>query len=259
VVLGRSRIQVTRLAFGTGTNGGAVQAALGQQEFTRLVRYAYDRGIRFFETAEAYVTPGMLGEALKGLPRDSYQLMSKVTTFHSGIDPRAKFDELRRISRTEYFDIMLLHWQHSADWPETTKRWQDGILDAQQKKTIRTHGASVHGLPALRQMPGTNWLDVGLIRVNHNGARMDGPTSEDSNHPDNVTEVVDHIHTLKKEGLGVIGMKLCGGGQFERSHDDRAKAMRFAFQNAGVDSATVGFKNTQEIDEAISNLNLALA
>jgi aryl-alcohol dehydrogenase-like predicted oxidoreductase len=113
VVLGRSNVQVTRLAFGTGTNSGAVQAALGQQEFTRLIRYAYDRGIHFFETAEAYTTPGMLGEALKGLPRDSYQLMSKVTTFHQGIDPQAKFDELRRISQTEYFDIMLLHWQHS--------------------------------------------------------------------------------------------------------------------------------------------------
>jgi len=34
----------------------------------------------------------------------------------------------------------------------------------------------VHGLPALRQMPGTTWLDVGLIRINHNGVRMDGPT-----------------------------------------------------------------------------------
>jgi predicted aldo/keto reductase-like oxidoreductase len=252
-------MEVTRLAFGTGTDGGAVQAALGQQEFTRLVRYAYDRGIRFFETAEAYQTPGMLGEALKGLPRDSYHLMSKVTTFHQGIDPQAKFDELRRISQTEYFDIMLLHWQHAADWPETTRRWQDGILEAQQRKIIRTHGASVHGLPALRQMPGNTWLDVGLIRINHNGARMDGPTYEDTNHPDNVSEVVDHIHKLKKDGLGVIGMKLCGGGQFEHSHGDRVKAMRFAFQNAGVDCATVGFKSTQEIDEAISNMNLALS
>jgi aryl-alcohol dehydrogenase-like predicted oxidoreductase len=259
VVLGRSKVQVTRLAFGTGTDGGAVQAALGQQEFTRLVRYAHDRGIRFFETAEAYQTPAMLGEALKGLPRDSYQLMSKVTTFHEGIDPQVKFDELRRTSQTEYFDIMLLHWQHTADWPETTKRWQDGILQAQQKNIIRTHGASVHGLPALRQMPGVNWLDVGLIRINHNGARMDGPTYDDKNYPANVSEVVDHIHKLKKEGLGVIGMKLCGGGQFQNSHDDRAKAMKFAFQNAGVDSATIGFKNTQEIDEAITNMNLALA
>jgi len=90
VVLGRSNLNVTRLAFGTGTDGGAVQAGLGQKEFTRLVHYAYDHGIRFFETAEAYQTPAMLGEALKGLPRDSYQLMSKVTTFHEGIDPQAE-------------------------------------------------------------------------------------------------------------------------------------------------------------------------
>jgi len=41
VALGRSQIQVTRLAFGTGTDSGAVQAALGQKEFTRLVHYAY--------------------------------------------------------------------------------------------------------------------------------------------------------------------------------------------------------------------------
>jgi predicted aldo/keto reductase-like oxidoreductase len=259
VVLGRSNIAVTRLAFGTGTDSGAVQAALGQQEFTRLVHYAYDHGIRFFETAEAYKTPGMLGEALKGLPRDSYHLMSKVTTFHEGIDPQAKFDELRRISQTEYFDIMLLHWQHTPDWPQATARWQAGIQEAQSRKIIRSHGASVHGLPALRQMPGNKWLDVGLIRINHSGARMDGPTYEDTNHPDNVSEVVDHIHQLKGDGLGVIGMKLCGGGQFVNSHDDRVKAMRFAFNHAGVDAATVGFKSTQEIDEAIDNLNLALA
>ena len=48
VVPSRSKVEATRLAFGTGTNSGGVQAALGQQGFTRLIRYAYDRGIRFF-------------------------------------------------------------------------------------------------------------------------------------------------------------------------------------------------------------------
>src|SRR5260370_1011005 len=138
-----------------GDGGVGVQGAVGQQEFTRLVRYAHDRGIRVFETAEGYQTPAMLGEALKGLPRNSYQLMSKVTTFHQGIDPQAKFDELRRISQTEYFDIMLLHWQHTADWPETTTRWQDRLLVAQQSKIIRTHDASGNRLPALRQIAHT--------------------------------------------------------------------------------------------------------
>ncbi len=75
---------------------------------------------------------------------------------------------------------------------------------------------------------------------------MDRPTYEDTNHPDNVSEVVRHIQQLKTEGLGVIGMKLCGGGQFVNSHDNRVKAMRFAFQNAGVHAATVGFKSRRK-------------
>jgi len=120
VTLGDSGMKVTRLAFGTGSNNGHVQAALGQKEFSRLIAYAYDRGIRFFETAEAYMTPGMLGEALKPYPRDSYQLMNKVTT-DTGVDPMKRFDEMRRVSQTEYFDIMLLHWQHTGDWMEETK------------------------------------------------------------------------------------------------------------------------------------------
>src|SRR5271165_6635205 len=78
VTLGKSGVKVTRLAFGTGSVSGRVQRELGQDEFTRLVRYAYDRGIRFFETAESYgEMHKMLGIALKGIPRDTYRLMSK--------------------------------------------------------------------------------------------------------------------------------------------------------------------------------------
>ena len=89
VTLGRSDVKVTRLAFGTGSMSGRVQESLGQEGVTRLVRYAYDRGIRFFETSESYgAMPRMLGVALKGLPRDSYRIMNKVTTFHQ-VDPQA--------------------------------------------------------------------------------------------------------------------------------------------------------------------------
>src|SRR5215467_15334183 len=162
VTLGNSGVQVTRLALGTGTISGRVQRELGQDAFTRLVRHAYDSGIRFFETAESYgEMHRMLGNALKGIPRDSYQLMSKVTT-RDGVDPQQKFDELRRLANTEYFDIMLLHWQHSGTWPTDTRRWQDGILEAESKKAIVSHGASVHGLPALRQVPSNQWLQIAM-------------------------------------------------------------------------------------------------
>jgi aryl-alcohol dehydrogenase-like predicted oxidoreductase len=256
VTLGKSGVQVTRLAFGTGSFSGRVQRDLGQDGFTKLVRYAYDRGIRFFETAESYgEMHRMLGVALKGIPRDSYRIMSKVTT-REGVNPQEKFDELRKLANTEYFDIMLLHWQHTATWPADTARWQDGIQEAQSKKAIVSRGASVHGLPALRQVPANKWLDVAMIRVNHKGASMDAEDYATAG-LGNVPEVVTHVHEVRKNGMGVISMKLVGEGTFGR--EDRQAAMRFAFQNAGVDCVTVGYKNTAEIDEAIENLNLALA
>jgi aryl-alcohol dehydrogenase-like predicted oxidoreductase len=257
VTLGKSGVKVTRLAFGTGTLGGRVQRELGQDQITRLVRYAYDRGIRFFETAESYgEMHRMLGVALSGIPRDSYRLMSKVTT-HEGVDPLQKIDELRKLANTDYFDVMLLHWQHVATWPADTIRWQDGILEAQVRHAVIGHGASVHGLPALRQFPGNKWLQVAMIRMNHKGTRMD---AEDYNTDGlgNVSEVVAHVKQVRKEGMGVISMKLVGEGAFT-TREDRQAAMRYAFRQAGVNCVTVGYKNTAEIDEAIENVNLALA
>lgn len=256
VTLGNSGQKVTRLAFGTGTRNGYVQHALGQKEFSRLVAYAYERGIRFFETSESYMTPAMLGEALKPYPRDSYQLMSKVTT-DPGADPAARFEEMLATHKTDYFDIMLLHWQHTGDWVETTKPWQDGIIAAQEKKIVRTRGCSVHGLPALREVPKFNWLQVAMIRMNHQGAVMDAAVA-DSGQPGNVPEVVQHVQQVKKEGMGVISMKLVGEGRFTQ-RADRQESLRFAFRHAGVDAVTIGFKNTQEIDEAIENINMAFA
>ena len=257
VTLGKSDVKVTRLAFGTGTFAGRVQRALGQDEFTRLVRYAYDRGIRFFETAESYgEMHQMLGIALKGIPRDSYRLMSKVTT-REGVNPQEKIDELRRLANTEYFDVMLLHWQHVASWPTDSMRWQDGILEAESRKAVIAHGASVHGLPALRQVPENKWLEIAMIRMNHKGTAMD---AEDyaTRGPGNVSEVVTHVKQARSAGMGVISMKLAGEGTFT-NREDRKAAMMYAFRNAGVDSVTVGYKDTEEIDEAIENLNLDLA
>jgi 1-deoxyxylulose-5-phosphate synthase len=256
VTLGKSGVKVTRLAFGTGSFSGKVQRDLGQEGFTKLVRHAHERGIRFFETAESYGgMHEMLGIALQGVPRDSYKLMTKLTT-KDGVDPQEKIDQLRRMAKTEYFDIALLHWQHSPTWPTDSLKWQDGISEAQTKQAVLSHGASVHGLPALRKMPDNKWLQVAMIRVNHKGVRMDAE-DYDTNGLGNVREVVTHVKQVHKDGMGVISMKLVGEGVFERA--DRQAAMKFAFRKAGVDAVTVGYKSTAEIDEAIENINLAFA
>ena len=116
---------------------------------------------------------------------------------------------------------MLLHWQHTGTWPSDTGRWQDAILEAQHRQTIVTHGASVHGLPALRQVPGNKWLDVAMIRVNHKGTKMDNE-NDDWGVPGNVSEVVTHVQQARSAGMGIISMKLIGEGAFTNRADRQA-------------------------------------
>lgn len=256
VPLGKSGVQVTRLAFGTGTFGGKVQRELGQAEFTRLVRYAYDHGIRFFETAQNYAgMPEMLSIALKGIPRDTYKLMTKYRLQQT--DPtNVVIDRYRQTLNSDYFDILLLHCVRSADWAEKFKPARDAFDEAKEKKIILAHGASCHGLLPLRAFPDQKWLDVSLNRINMDGTKMDNLRGDDNGAGD-VPEVVAHLASIHGQGTGTIGMKIMGEGQFI-TPEKRDASVRFVMKLGTVDAVTIGFKNTAEIDEAISRINTHL-
>ena len=75
----------------------------------------------------------------------------------------------------------------------------------------------------------------------------------------NVSEVVTHVKQVRKDGMGVISMKLVGEGAFT-NREDRQAAMRYAFQKSRASIASRSATRTHaEIDEAIENVNLALA
>ena len=253
VPLGHSGVRVTRLAFGTGTFGGRVQRELGQERFTRLVRYAYERGIRFFETADSYRgMPQMLAEALRGLPRDSYQLMTKMR-WRDETNPGATLDRFRKDLNTDYFDILLMHCVRTPAWREELKPLQEALSEAKHRQVLRAHGASCHGLLPLRAFPGHSWLDVALLRINHDGTRMDTLQSE-SNEKGDVAQVTQTIARLHEQGTGVLGMKLAGEGQFTQP-EQRDAALRYVMKLGTVDAVTIGFKSEAEIDEAIERIN----
>ncbi len=256
VQLGNSGVRVTRLAFGTGSYGGRVQRELGQEQFTRLVRHAYDRGIRFFESAEAYrEMHGMLAVALQGIPRDSYRLMTKLR-WRDAVNSRATIDRFRKELNSDYFDILLLHCVRTHGWPEELQRLRDEFSEAKEKKIILAHGASCHGLLPLRAFPGNKWLDVALLRVNHDGSRMDTIQTESEDKGD-VNEVVSRIRQIRAQGTGVIGMKLIGEGRFNKP-EDRDASLKFVMKLGAVDAVTIGYKSPAEIDEAIERINTHL-
>jgi aryl-alcohol dehydrogenase-like predicted oxidoreductase len=231
VTLGNSGVEVTRLAFGTGTYGGKLHRELGQERFTRLVRHAYDRGIRFFESADAYSEMHeRLAIALRGIPRDSYRLMTKYRLRETA-DPKATIDRFRKELESEYFDILLLHCVRVPDWAEQYERLRDALSEAKERQVIRAHGASCHGLLPLRAFPAnTSWLDVALLRVNHHGTRMDTLKQRDTEDLGDVKEVVGHIKQIHANGTGVIGMKIMGEGQF-KTPEQRDASIRLGARN----------------------------
>ncbi|MGO9242038.1 MAG: aldo/keto reductase [Bryobacteraceae bacterium] len=256
VPLGNSGVKVTRLAFGTGTFGGKVQRELGQEQFTRLVRYAYDQGIRFFETAQNYAgMHDMLRIALDGIPRDSYRLMTKYRLQQTD-DPLTVLDRYRKELNSEYFDILLLHCVRTADWAEKFKPARDAFDEAKAKKIILAHGASCHGLVPIRTFPSQSWLDVSLNRVNNAGVRMDNLKGTEDGEGD-VTEVVGHLKEIHARGTGTIGMKIMGEGAF-KTPEQRDASIKFVMNLGTVDAVTIGYKSTAEIDEAIARVNTHL-
>ena len=258
VTLGNSGVKVTRLALGTGTFSGKVQRDLGQDQFTRLVRHAYDSGIRFFETAEAYTgMPEMLATALKGIPRDSYRLMTKFRWASGTGDAPGRIDRYRSTLNSDYFDILLIHCVRTPEWAEELKALREALNEAKDKKIILAHGASTHGLDGLNSFPGNQWLDVALCRINHKGVRMDTPSRRDTNDIGDVPQVTARLKSIRGQGTGLIGMKLIGEGQFTEAAD-RDAAVRHAFNVAGVDAVTIGYKSTAEVDEAIARINRQL-
>ncbi len=249
VQLGRSRLRVTRLGIGTGTNGGQVQREMSQEAFTAMIRHAYDRGIRFFDTADNYnEMHERLAAALKGIDRESYTIQTKMN-FHRDQDVNQTIDRFRKELNSDYFDSFLLHCATSSTWPEELKRLMDSLEEAKSKQLILTHGASCHGLNPLKAMPGVGWLDVALLRVNHDGTHMDGPKGE-WEEPGNRDEAVAEIRKIHASGTGVIGMKIIGNGNFtEKSR--REASIQFVMGLDCVDAVIIGFKSPAEIDEAI--------
>ena len=256
VALGKTGLKLSRLGFGTGSDSGNVQHALGQENFNNLIRYAYDQGITYFDCAQAYKTFDWIAGAIKGLPREKIFLQSKVPGKPEQV--LETIDRHRKVFDTDYVDSLLIHCMVKDQWTDDWKRIMDAFDEAKEKKWIRAKGVSCHSLPALRTATASAWTEVHLVRVNPQASHIDGmeETWDKSGH--DISPVLAELKTMRAKGRGVIGMKIIGNGDFTKP-DDREKSIRYAMSRPELDAVVIGFKSTAEIDEAIQRMNQALA
>lgn len=258
VTLGKTGLKLSRLGIGTGTRGGSIQRELGHEGFNRLIRYAFDNGITYIDTADSYRTHEWVREAIEGLPREKLFIQSKIGG--NPKEPLELLDRFRQELNTDYIDSVLVHCTTHKNWGKRRQRVIDALEQAKEKKIILAHGVSCHSLPALSLAAKMDWVDVNLVRVNPQGVKIDTP-SEGWNawsEASDVPAVMKQIKIMRKNNHGIIGMKIMGEGDFT-DPEEREKSIRFAMQCGLLDSVVIGFKSTEEIDEAIGNIDRALS
>ena len=126
----------------------------------------------------------------------------------------------------------------------------DVLQDAKEKKRVRAVGVSCHGMAPLQAATKCDWIDVDLARINPVGGdkgRMDGTPEE----------VAACLKTMHHSGKGIIGMKILAEGTL-KTEEEQLKSLRFVLGLGCVDCFTIGFESTEQIDQVMKRIEMAL-
>jgi aryl-alcohol dehydrogenase-like predicted oxidoreductase len=246
VTLGRTGIQTSRLAMGTGTIGyghHSNQTALGIKGLSDLLLHGYDNGLRFFDLADAYGSHPHAAQALKHLDRSKVTVLTK-SWARSASEMRSDIDRFRRELGTDYLDVLLMHCLTEDDWTTRFRPVMDVLSEARQKGIIRAHGCSCHSIGALRAAAKSPWVDVDLVRINPIGSHMDADPQT----------VVGVLREMRAAGKGIVGMKILGQGDLRNRQDE---ALRYALGLGLLDAFTIGAESLSQQNDLIRRISAA--
>ena len=244
VTLGRTGIQTSRLAMGSGTVGvghHSHQTDLGIGGLSKLFLTGYDNGLYFFDSADAYGSHPHVAEALKHVDRSKVTILTKSFSRDAN-EMRADLDRFRRELGTEYIDVFLMHCLTEGDWTTRYRPVMDVLEEAKHRGIIRAHGCSCHSIEALRAAAKSPWVDVDLVRINPIGSHMDAD-------PETVVSV---IREMKASGKGIIGMKILGQGDLRNRQDE---ALRYALGLNLLDAFTIGAESIAEQSDLLRRIS----
>jgi aryl-alcohol dehydrogenase-like predicted oxidoreductase len=246
VTLGRTGIQTSRLAMGTGTVGSghhSNQTALGLNGLSHLLQNGYDNGLRFFDTADSYGSHPHVADALKHVDRSKVTILTK-SWARSASEMRADLDRFRRELNTDHLDIVLMHCLTEADWTTRYRPVMDALSEAKAKGILRAHGCSCHSIEALREAAKSPWVEVDLVRINPIGSHMDAAPGQ----------VANVIREMRAAGKGIVGMKILGQGDLRYRQDE---AIRYALGLGLLDAFTIGAESIAEQMDLVRRISAA--
>ncbi len=240
----------------TGIRLPMINMGVMNSDNPNLVRAALDSGIVHLDTAHLYQggrNEEMVGEVIKGRPRDSYVIATKVWLSKSGRNQsytaEATSDgftqrlntSLKRLG-LDYVDILYHH-----DIVSRAAAFHEPILKAMEKAKkdgkVRFHGISTHGNEpeVIQAAIDSKFYEVILTSYNYRQKHA--------------AEMKASIAKAAQAGLGIVAMKVMGGTVTSQKPDpiNAGAALKWALQDPHVHTVVPGFVTFDEM-----NIDLAV-
>jgi predicted aldo/keto reductase-like oxidoreductase len=262
--LGKTGLKLPILGYGGAALPTRWRNPLSHEDRVALVRYAFDRGVRYFDTAGNYMeSQAILGEALKDRRRDVC-LVTKVETTRPE-DVRKAVEKSLRELQTDYLDILLIHGSPGLEQMsvEQAMKIHVELVKLRDEKITRFIGFSAHG-----------YFDKALALINSGGFEVCMlsygymPRGSSSVWSDRLTKLRNECLAKAHEmGMGIVAMKVIGGGWLGRwsgylvpAFDKQrlaqlpAAAIRHVLQDPRVHVLAIGMHLQTQIDANLKTL-----
>lgn len=238
ITLGKTGIEVPQNAF-----GALPIQRVSQETAVKLLRRAYEGGMRFFDTARAYSdSEEKVGEAFDGM-REKIYIASK-TAAKTPEEFWEQLDITLKNLRTDYLDLYQLHCVDQCYRPGDGFGLYECLQEARDQGKVRHIGITTHKLYIAQEI-----VDSGLYET------LQYPFSYLSSEQE-----IDLVKKCGEADMGFIAMKGLAGGLINRS--EAAMAFMSQFDNVlpiwGIQRETeleewLGYmENTPEMTEELA-------
>jgi len=214
-----------------------------------VLRYAYDCGVNYFDTAEGYLrtkSETFIGQALKDV-RDKVV----ITTKH-GYSPREEIKKENIITRmeaslkrmqTDYVDVAMIHNISDLSLLKN-EEFQSAYAQLKKDGKVRFTGFSTHNPKLiLKQALETDFGQVILLIYNH----MEGK------------EIEPLIEKARNKGIGTVAMKVFAGRKHGKLKSIISKdvsypqaAIRWVLSNPKIDCSIVTLSSYSHVEEYVA-------
>jgi predicted aldo/keto reductase-like oxidoreductase len=228
VAFGKTGLNISELGF-----GGIPIIRLSRDEAVKVLQHAYERGITFYDTANAYAdSEEKIGCAFDGM-REKVIIATK-TLKRDAQSAKLDIENSLRMLRTDYIDLFQLHQIAQEDeWNAVTAPGgaMEAAIKARDEGKIRFIGVSSHNVS----------MAVKLVKTG-----LFSSVQFPFNFIEDAAKVELHT-TANQLNMGILAMKPFAGGMI-----DNAKiAFKFLRQYPDV-TPIPGFDSIDTVDEVVS-------